>query len=442
MAQFRTTADILDLALQKAGEVTNGNSPYETQALNYLNRVHHSLIAGGTIPVGKDTSIQIDEVWPWSKAKSPIIIELQPKYDTGTVTLTVGSEVGAFSAAPSISLQGYHIQVIGREEWYRIAQHTAASTAFEIDGAYADETGSGLSYRACKIDYDLVSDYITVNTGNNKFQFSKVSGGGTHLTATLTAGVYTPADLITHVATAATAAAGGPTITGSYSTVTRKFTLTSDLAGATSFYIVGNGDQSGFSIHKSLGYDDETSSASAASHTSTYVFNGISRIIEPMKRHKGTNRDGNVYGIDSESFQRDYPFPLIEAGNPDRFCVLREAADGTFTVRFNRYPTAKTRIEVEYVAIPRDLKDNTGSIPLVPRKHVDVLEDAAVFYLMLDKSDDRAQTYAQLLQGKLNAMISQNRGQLIRAGRDFGRIVPRKDMLTTRRKRLVYGETS
>jgi hypothetical protein len=429
LAQFRSTADILDLALIKAGEVTNGNSAYEIQALDYLNRVHLALVAGGTIPLGKDQTIQIDEVWPWSRAKSPTIIELQPKYTTGSITLTQGSEAGVFSAAPAASLKGYHFKVDGRSEWFKIGAHTAASTDFELDSAYPDDSGSGLTYIAVKLDYDIVPEFITVNTGNNKFQVQKASG--TTLTATLTAGVYAVADLITHVASVATAAAGGPTITGAYSTTTRKFSLTSDLAGATSFYIVGNGDQSGFSIHKALGFDDVTSSASSATQSSTYVLGGVCRLVEPFKIHKGAF-GSSVFGIDAEAFQRDYPFSTVGEGYPDRFTVIKEGSDGTFTVRFNRYPVDKTRIEVEHVPVPRDLQDSSSSIPLVPRKHVDVLEDATVFYLMLLKSDDRASAYAGLLQGKLGAMISQNRGALVRSGKDFGQITSRRDKMGRR----------
>jgi len=435
LAQFRSTADILDLALQKAGEVTNGNSAYETQALNYLNRVHYTITTGGTIPVGKDSTVEIDEIWPWAKAKNPILIELQPKYTTGTVTLTVGSEAGVFSSAPTSSLVGYHIRIDGRNEWFKIASHTASSTDFELDGGYPDASGSGLTFRAIKIDYDLVPDFITINTGNNKIQFQKVAG--TTITGTLTAGTYSPSDLITHVASVMTAATTVITITGSYSTTTRKFTLTSDLAGASAFYIVGNGDQSGFSVHKTLGYDDSTSSASAAAQTSTYVLGGVSRLIEPFKINKGYG--SSVSGLDAEAFDRHYPINTIEEGYPDRFHVLKESADGTFTVRFNAYPIDKTRIEVDHIPIPRDLKDDATSVPLIPRKHVDVLEDACVFYLMLDKSDDRMQLYANLMQGKLKAMIAQHRGSLVRTGENFGSIVPRQD-LTGHRRSLFKAE--
>lgn len=431
MAQFRSTADILDLVLINGGEVTNGNSSYETQVLNYLNRVHFTLVAGGTIPLGKDTTVEIDEVWPWSKCKNPIILELQPKYNTGSVTLTLGSEVGVFSAAPTISLKGYHFKIDNRDEWFKIAEHTANSVNFEIDGAYPDASGSGLTFIAVKLDYDLVPDFITINSGNNKFQFQKVAG--TTLTATLTNGVYAPADLISHVATVVTTAASGPTITGSYSTTTRKFSLISNLAGPTVFIIIGNGDQAGFSSHRILGYDDVASS-SAGTQTSTYVLGGVTRIIEPIKIHKGSG-DGSISGVDSEAYQRNYPINSVREEYPTRFSVIKESTDGTLTLRFNAYAAYKTRIEIEHVSVPHDLKDDSTSIPLVPRKHVDVLEDAGTFYLMLNKSDDRAQTYAQLVQGKLLAMISQNRGVLVRAGKNFGQTIPRVDQLGRRQRR-------
>lgn len=437
MAQFRTTADILDLALQKAGEVTSGTSPYETQALDYLNRVHFALIAGGTIPIGKDASVQIDEVWPWSRSKKPLILELEPKYDTGSITLTNDSEAGTFSTAPTDSLVGWYLREDGHDEVYRIAKHTAGGTAFEFDSHYLGTTGSSKTFKTFKLDYDLIDEHIVIDVTNNKLQFQETAG--TTLTATLTSGLYTGTQLATQVQTQLNATGGTPAYTVSYDTLTKKFTIASDRAGGAVFILVGTGSQTGFSAHKTLGFDDENTT-NAASITSTYILSGICRLIEPFSVCRGTSREGNIYGLDPETFQRDYPFPLIDEGLPSRFTLIKELSDGSMTVRFNRYPTESTRVEINYVPIPRDLKDNTSSTPRVPRKHVDVLEDACVFYLMLDKSDDRAQTYAQLLQGKLNAMISQNRGLLIRAGKHFGQIIARPDLISARRRRLTYGE--
>lgn len=439
MSQFRTTADLVDSILTRCGEVTNGNSSYDTggDVLGFLNRVHFSLIAGGTIAIGKDSTVEIDETWPWAKAKRPLILELQPKYDSATVALTLGSEVGTLSAAPSYSLEGWYISITGFEGIYRIASNTAASTTFELDAAWPGTSTTVASCVIFKLDYDLTPDYLVIDSTNNKFEFRKVALG-TVLTATLTAGSYTPAQLATHVATQATTAAGGPTITGSYSSVTKLFTFTSDGAAATVFQpMFASGTNQLISVHKLLGFDDSDLTG-ALTYSSTYILGGIARLIEPMKRLKGYGQE--VYGIDSESFSRDYTFLDIDEGDPTRFTVIRENPDGSLRVRFNKYPTEKTRIEVEHVPVPRDLKDVAGSIPLVPRKFIDVLEDAGTFYIMLLKNDDRSSVYAQLAQGKLLAMISQHRGSLLRGAKNFGEIIPRRDQLGLRRRRLFPSE--
>lgn len=423
----------MDLALSNAGEVTNGNSPYETDLLNKLNRVHFTLIAGGTIALGKDVTVEIDEVWPWAKAKRPMILELQPKITTGSVTLTLGSEAGTFSSAPSVSVAGWYLKVSGEEGTYRVASHTASQTAFDLDGAWPLASVSAGSFTLFKLDYDLVPSYVVIDSTNNKIDFKKTSAGSA-LTATLTAGAYTPSDLASHVGSAMTTAASGPTITGSYSTITKLFTLTSDAAGTTTILpLFATGTNQKQSAHKLLGYDDVDSSA-GTTQTSTYILGGIARLIEPFRIQSGIKQDIN--GIDSETFMREYAPLFVEEGAPDRFTVMGEEPDGSLRVRFNRYPSDKTRIEIDHVPVPRDLKDSAGSIPLVPRKFIDAIEDAATFFIMLLKQDDRAQVYAQLVQGKLLAMINQHRGTLLRAGERFGQIMPRADLSHKRRRRF------
>lgn len=437
MAQFRTTADIMDLALANAGEVTNGNSSYESELLNKLNRVHFSLVAGGTIPLGKDATVQIDETWPWAKSRRPLILELQPKITTGSVTLTLSSEAGTFSSAPSVSVAGWYLKVDGAEGTYRIASHTASATAFELDAAWPLASVTTGTFTLFKLDYDLIPSYLVIDSTNNKLNFKKASAGS-ELTATLTAGTYTPAQLATHVATQMTTAASGPTITGSYSAVTKLFSFVTDAAGATTLLpLFATGSNRAQSVHPLLGFDD-TDLTAATTQTSTYILGGIARLIEPMKAQRGGPQ--LIFGCDAESFARDFTFSEITEGVPDRFTVIQEYPDGTLQVRMNKYPTDKMRIEIDHVPIPRDLKDSSGSIPLVPRKHIDVLEDAATFYIMLLKNDDRAMSYAQLVQGKLTAMINQHRGSLLRSGENFGQLIPRRDQISRIRRSLFPSE--
>lgn len=435
MAQFRTTADIVDSVLLRSGETSNGNSKYESRALEYVNRIHRSIVIGGS-----EFNLEVDEAWSWARAQRPLVLELKPKYNTGSITLTKGSEAGTFSDAPTSSLAGWHLQVSGRDGVFKIASHTASATAFELDGAYDSDSGSGLTFQAFKLDYELVPSYLVIDSESNRIEFKKTSGGSI-LTATLTEGAYTPSALATHVAAAMATAAAGPAITGSYDSVTKKFTFTSDGAGSTTLIPqFASGTNSYRSAHRLLGFDDEDIAA-ALSHTSTYIQGGIGRLIEPMTIYRGkwdNADDGQLYGIDKLRFQKDYPLVRVQQGVPDRFCKLIEEADGTIIVRFNKYVETETRIEVDYIPIPRDLKDNASSIPVIPRKYADVLEYGASADLSFEKSDDRWQGYAQKAGLKLQAMVNQNRAELHRIGERFAQVVARADMLYHRRK-LIYG---
>jgi len=111
------------------------------------------------------------------------------------------------------------------------------------------------------------------------------------------------------------------------------------------------------------------------------------------------------------------------------------------TVRFDKYPKDKTRIEVEYIPVPRDIKDNSSSIPLIPRKYSEVLEYGTAYYLLIDKEDGKAQQFGALAKAKLQAMRRHNRAELERTSADFGEITPRADLMPSgSRKRLLYGE--
>lgn len=434
MAQFRTSADILDSILLKADETTNGNSAFESRALEYLNNTHHAIIAGGN-----EFNIEVDEPWTWAKAKKPIIIELQPKHNTGTISVTAGSEVGAFSAAPSDSLEGWHIKITGHESVFKIAQHTAGNTAFELDGAYDGSTDATANYKAFKLDYELVPSYIIIDSTNNKLDFEETAD--TELTATLTNGVYTPTDLATEIDTQLTAA-GASTYTVTWDSVTKKFTLASNRAGGGGTFklLCATGSNQVKSAWATIGFDDEDQ-ADAASHESTYIQGGVSKLFEPFVMHKGQGREGNVYSLDENRFQRDYPLTLVDEEYPTRFSIIEECADGTLVVRFNAYPKEVTRIEVPHIPVPRDLKDNAASIPLIPRKYLEVLEYGAAAKILFEKDNTKWKGYFKLAGQKLSAMMVQNQNRMQKTGEWFGQTIAREDMIRSPR-RLRFGYTA
>lgn len=444
MSQFRTSADYLDAILTRAGEPTSGTSSFESDAKLYLNKIHHIILAGGSV-----FDVDIDETWTWARARNPITIELQAPYSTGSVSLTNESEAGTFSAAPAASLKDWHFQITSgntvlgtsNPEIYRIKSHTAGATAFELDSAFVGNTASAATFKAFKLDYQIMPSYLYVDSTNNKLDFFDGTAQ-TQLTATLTAGSYTPAQLATHVATQITSPSAA-NWTGSYDTDTNLFTFTSDLSGGAvrQGWLGATGTNSGKSALALLGFDClDTAATNTAALAGTYVLGGISRMIEPFRVFGQYNL--TIDGVDNLKMADDYPLSDTREGLPTRFTRLYEDASGRIWVRFNRYPKNPTKIEVEHVPVPRDLQDNAVSIPLVPRKYSDILEYGAASFILIDKENDKASTYATLAAKQLKAMQNNNRAELYKTGSSFGEIIPRMDNTTGGRRRLRYGYTA
>lgn len=432
MAQFRTTADLVDSVLRRCGETTTGTSDFEAQALDYLNQLHMTLITGGN-----EFEVDFDESWPWARAKRPLVLELQPALTTGTVTVTQGSEALTFSSAPVSSVRGWHLRVEGRDEVYSFASHVAAATAADLDAAFVGASGT-YNFTAFKLDYELIPSYVVIDETNCKLDFTE--SGSTVLSATLTFGAYTPAQLATQVALQLNATGGTPAYGCSYDSLTRKFTVTSDLAGGAVFIIQGAATNSYRSAWDTLGFDFLLG-VSAASQVSTYALGEILKLTEDAHLYGGMN-EGKVSLLDPVKFSKDYPLWNTFGQLPQKFCIVGDKGN-TLTVRLNTYPTELTRLEFPYTPVPRDLKDNTASVPLVPRQYMRVLEFGAAFYLALDKVDDRAQGYSTIAQATLRSMIANNRRQQERAGQNFGQIIARpEDIPPTQAGRLRYGYTA
>lgn len=434
MSQFRTTADYVDAVLTKSGETTSGTSPYEADALFYLNKAHHAIIGGGTLFDG----LEVDEPWVWAKSRRPYVIELQPAYATGTLTLTNGDEAGTLSAAPSYSLKGYYIRITDEATIYRCVSNTAASTALELDANYVGTTGAK-SFAAFKLDYELVPTHLYIEASkNDKLDFIRT--GSTEATATLVAGSYTPAELATHIAAVITTAAGGTSTYGcTYDSITRKFTLTSNRQGGDVFQLkCATGTNALRSVHPLLGFDDSDAS-NAASHESTYILGGVSRVIGPINVYRNSAASPLINSVDPFTMQNEYGLHTACAGIPSRFCIVNEESSGALELRFNKYPSTAMKIEVDVIPVPRDLKDNAVSAPAIPRKYADALEDIAAFFVLRDKEDDKFQAYAMSAGMMVKSMQKTNRAYLRRTSEFFGEIVPRRDLLESGRGRLRYG---
>lgn len=431
MAQFRTTADILDEILQKAGEPTNGNSPFETLARTYANKVHHAIIGGGNI-----FNLDVDEPWVWARSRFPIVLELEPAYSTGTVTCTNDDINFTFSAAPSDSLEGWHFQINGRPTVYKITKHTSADTSGQLDSSFVDDSGV-YNFRAFKLDYEITPTYMYIDNYNDRVDFQETASAT--LSTTLTHGAYTPTNLIAHI-TARIDATGANTYAGTWDSVTRQFMIsrTSTTAG-TYFNLLSLGPNKKRSALPLIGYDRIDYTA-GTTYTSSYTPNSVGRMIEPFKLFSTSCHDPFIYSTDPIKMQEDYPIAMTRQRIPDRFVRLTEENDGTIWVRFNAYPQFKTKASIDWIPAPIDLQDNIASYPQLPRGDVDTLIHGAAAYVAFDKEDTKWEALLNLCKAGLQAMQKKNRGLLFRTGETFGQVVPRAD-LDNQYHKLNFGYT-
>lgn len=154
MANSYSSADCIRGALELAGELTNGDSPLHGLALKRLNRSYSDLLKGNSV-----FAPEIREVWPWARVTGSFLL---PANQTGTATLTNNSVNGTFSVAPTISLAGYNFVIVNAPSnqnptYYTIKTHTASSTAFTLDFAFVETTGS--------YSYNAIPLTVTVNQG-------------------------------------------------------------------------------------------------------------------------------------------------------------------------------------------------------------------------------------------------------------------------------------
>lgn len=428
MAQFRTTADILDEILTKAGEPTNGNSPYETQALTYANKVHHAIIAGGTI-----FNVNVDEAWTWARARNPIVLQLEPPYLGGSVNFTYGDNNITFTTASSVSLEGWNIQAANLSTVYRIVNHTAASTTAQIDASFVDSTGQ-YGFRAFKTDYEVFPAYLYVHSKNDRLDFQETASST--LSVTLTHGAYAPQLLLNHVVSLM-GAAGTAAYGGTYDPVIKSFNVT----GSGTFGLLGvSGTNYRRSALPALGFDhlDFTGSQS---YTSTYTPNQVARLIEPFKIYTYEGGDPFIYSSDPVRMQQDFPVSLTGMRTPTRFAVLNEYPDGSVWVRFNSYPKAPLKVSIDWIEQPQDLQDNRASVPKLPRSDLDVLIHGAASFIAFDKEDTKQEGFVVIAKAGLDAMQVKNRSQLFRTGEEFAQQVPREDLWRRRQERFNYGYT-
>jgi hypothetical protein len=142
------TRELKEDVLFRAGESLTG-SAWNTKVIDYLNRVHRTLASGAN-----EFLPEFVDDWWWMKATGTLMLE--PVWNTGTVSVELGSDDIIFSSPPSMDMTGRRIKFIGHPELFIIQSHTPDSPNAVLDYPYTGDTNTGMSFEAMRTEYQLV----------------------------------------------------------------------------------------------------------------------------------------------------------------------------------------------------------------------------------------------------------------------------------------------
>lgn len=172
MANYQYSSDILDDILFRAGEAIDGSSDFQAAALRYLNRAYQAIWSGGGELVPN-----MNEKWDWLRKNPPGVITMEPKYTTGTLSVTNNSTTITFSTNLTKSLVGWYIKIDDHADMFRLTSASSGQAGGTLESVYTGTTASGKSFTAYKLDYDIASDVLQLIAPMRTYQDrSKVDG--------------------------------------------------------------------------------------------------------------------------------------------------------------------------------------------------------------------------------------------------------------------------
>lgn len=388
MAQYESFKDLKLEALQRAGELDDGNSDYDSDAEQFINQLYRAIYAGAN-----EFDVTLGEVWDWAKAKTPGLLKLIAPFETGSISLTLDSVSGTLSSAPAAglgSMVGWFLKIEGRSTLYRIVSHTAGGTAITLDQAYLEDTGTALSFKLIKLDYEL--------TGVSRLA----------------------EPLKTH-----------------------KLTVDEDPFGEITFVDKAEFDRMFPMLSLQSGIPSKFTIVRQVEDTLTIRFNRYpseSTRIEyeylpkPEILSLSTFTDSEVTAaadtltLTGHQFVDSQPVMLSSTGN-------LPAGLSANVVYFITGKTASTvQLSLNEGGTAIDLTASAGSgthtlsaVPRVPYQFRRALCYGPVHWIMVDKSDGRADYYATQTRATLQAMLVANRRTKKHLSKNRGRLIPRAD---------------
>lgn len=427
--------------LRICGERDDGNSPFDDAVIRYLDDVHKGLLSGGNL-FGMD----VGEAWTWAEAANPLVLTLEPMA-TGTISAASQWDSSiTFTASPedpngdAVDPVGWYLSIDGYSDMYKVLVNTSGFD-YDIDGLItADLDATDATVTLYKLDYNLKDSALAnllVTNKNNVVYYELDSSYGS---VTLTNGSYTQSSLLNAVAsliataTSATVSiytdSKGQKQIGAPSSTTFSLLFASGDANLGSLPHYTNDSN----IHELLGFEKQDYTGQLY-YKVPYSNPAVLRITRPILTYRETpvfgqaaKDAGKIFMLDANTFTREFPLARLGRGVPTRFCVTEQNKQGIQAIRFNSVVEELVKIEMHYIPVPYTLVDSTDNYALVPTPFTKFLVYGASYYLLMDKSDSKAQQYFSMAQAELKAMISDNRKSLSLSGQNYGRLIPRANI--------------
>ena len=394
-----TTSVLKKNALFRAGELTDGTSPYDSKALEYMNQVYRAVLAGGN-----EFDLSLGSPWTWARAEQPGTLVLKPKLSL-TVAVVNGSSSITFSAPIAVSIQGQWFKVTGCPEVFRVISHTAGSASAVIDTDFTDLTNAAIACEVYFLEYDLpvaIERLIAPMVVNRQQMMDAPKDGLIYQVDLANMNMNWPIKYL------------GEQIPDQFAKISSdqfgnsriRFNQSAGVQTRVSFdYIPIYPD-----LYEAI-LENGTSAINLATDTITTpgphgLSNGtqvVFDVINSSTLPSGLALETIYYVVNKTS--NTFQVSLSLGGAP---VVFGSVGSGTISV---------------------------SNLPIIPASFSNVLEYGACTYLMIDKNDDRAESIAGLTKSKMAAMITANDREMAQSsGGRVGQMIPRMDMYSGPRR--------
>ena len=389
---YMTTSVLKSSTLFRAGELTDGTSPYDSKALEYMNQIYKAILSGGN-----EFDLELGSPWTWARSESPGTLVLQPKF-SDSVSVVNGSTTITLSAPVAVSLAGQWFKITGRSEVFRIVSHVAASASATIDTPYTEDTGTNLPGEVYFLEYDIpvpVERFIAPMVVNRQQNFEAPLDGQIYQVDLANMNMNFPLKFMPEeVPQQFTQLSKDP-----FGNIRVRFNASAGLQTRVSFDYIP--------FHAPL-YEAilENDVAHVNVSTNTITTNGPHGLLN------GTQVVFDV--INSGTL----PVGLVR----EQLYYVVNATANTLQVSLTLGGAAEDITALGYGFF------SFSNIPIIPTAFSHVLDYGAATYLLLDKNDDRSQSMAALTKSKMAAMISANDREMSQSsGGRLGRLIPRLD---------------